>query len=362
MAKVRLDKVVKRFKDVVAIHGIDLTIEDKEFFTLVGPSGCGKSTILNIIAGLEEPSSGRVFFDEVPVDGRSPKERDVAFVFQSYALYPHMNVYENMAFPLKMAKFPKEEIGDRVRRAVGLLNLEGLLLRWPRELSGGQKQRVALGRAIVRSPKVFLLDEPLSNLDAVLRVQMRAELKKLQHRLQTTFIYVTHDQAEAMTLSHRLAVIKEGRIVQCGTPKEVYDSPINKFVASFMGSPPMNFIPGRFLDGQVEIGPYKLTLGPEESKALREKLGSQELLLGIRPENMSLAAERLPGGIEGRVLVVEPMGAESFVNLDFEGQRIVVKAPADFSPEEDSQLFFVPEIRKLHFFDINTEENILARG
>ncbi|MFQ5957712.1 MAG: ABC transporter ATP-binding protein, partial [Candidatus Brocadiales bacterium] len=288
MASVRLEGVAKRFGDTEIIHGIDLTVEDKEFFTLVGPSGCGKSTILNIIAGLEVLSSGKVLFNREPVDRLSPKERDVAFVFQSYALYPHKNVYENIAFPLRMAKAAEAEIDSKVRNAAGLLGLEKLLHRMPKELSGGQRQRVALGRAIVRSPKVFLLDEPLSNLDAALRVQMRGELKRLQHRLQCTFIYVTHDQAEAMTLSDRLAVIKDGRVEQCGTPREVYDRPLNMFVASFLGSPPMNFIHGRFSDGHVEIGDYGLLLSPEKSKALEDKLQTEKVVLGIRPENVKL--------------------------------------------------------------------------
>lgn len=361
MASVRLEGIAKRFRDVEAIHGIDLYVEDKEFFTLVGPSGCGKSTILNIIAGLEVPSAGRTLFDEEPVDGLSPKERDIAFVFQSYALYPHKSVYENIAFPLSMAKVAETEIDSKVRNAAVLLGLEELLHRMPRELSGGQRQRVALGRAIVRNPKVFLLDEPLSNLDAALRVQMRAELKRLQHRLQCTFIYVTHDQAEAMTLSDRLAVIRNGSIEQCGTPRDVYDRPLNKFVASFLGSPPMNFIPGRFSDSHVEIDGYGLLLSPEESKALEGKLQTEEVILGIRPENVKLSSQESPGTLKAVVSVVEPMGAESFVNLLFSGHKVVARTSADFTAREDEELFISFDKGKMHFFDAVTEENVTLK-
>ncbi|MFQ5862980.1 MAG: ABC transporter ATP-binding protein [Candidatus Brocadiales bacterium] len=361
MASVRLEGIVKSFGNVEAIHGIDLTVGDKEFFTLVGPSGCGKSTILNIIAGLEELSSGRILFNEEPVDGLSPKERDVAFVFQSYALYPHKNVYENIAFPLRMAEVAVAEIDSKVRNAASLLGLEEFLHRMPKELSGGQRQRVALGRAIVRNPRVFLLDEPLSNLDAALRVQMRAELKRLQHRLQCTFIYVTHDQAEAMTLSDRLAVIRDGRVEQCGTPREVYNRPLNKFVASFLGSPPMNFIPGRFLQRHVEIGNYGLLLSPEESQVLDKKLRTQKVILGIRPENVKLFSQERPGTFKAIVSVVEPMGAESFVTLVFSGHRIVARVGADFTAREDEELFIAFDKEKLHFFDATTEKNVLLK-
>lgn len=361
MAGIRLERIVKVFGDTEIIHGIDLTVKDKEFFTLVGPSGCGKSTVLNIIAGLEGLSSGRVLFDGEPVDELSPKERDVAFVFQSYALYPHKNVYENIAFPLRMADVTGADIDDKVRNAADLLGLEEFLHRMPRELSGGQRQRVALGRAIVRNPRVFLLDEPLSNLDAALRVQMRAELKRLQHRLRCTFVYVTHDQAEAMTLSDRLAVIRDGRVEQCGTPREVYDRPVSKFVASFLGSPPMNFIPGRLLRQHIEIGDYGFSLSPEEFAALESRLKTEKVILGVRPENVKLFSHERPGTFKAVVSVVEPMGAESFVNLVFSGYRIVARTGADFTAGEDEELFVSFDKEKVHFFDAATEKNVLVK-
>lgn len=361
MSSVRLERVIKKFGNAEVIHGIDLTVRDKEFFTLVGPSGCGKSTILNIIAGLEGLSSGRVLFDEEPVDGLSPGERDVAFVFQSYALYPHKNVYENIAFPLRMANLPEAEIEDKVKKAATLLGLENLLHRMPRELSGGQRQRVALGRAIVRNPRVFLLDEPLSNLDAALRVQMRAELKGLQHRLKCTFIYVTHDQAEAMTLSDRLAVIKDGRVEQCGTPREVYDRPINKFVASFLGSPPMNFMLGNLTDRYINIGNYKIPLSAEATKLLRSRPQGEKVILGIRPENVKLSSQECPEALKATVSVVEPMGAECIVNLTLAGQRIVARTGTDFAAQEDEELFITLDKERMHFFDPVTEKNLLLK-
>jgi len=242
MAEVRFEKVGKTYRDIRVIHGLNLTIQDGEFFTFVGPSGCGKSTVLNLIAGLVPVTEGNIYFDDTLVNENSPKERDVAMVFQSYALYPHMTVYRNIAFPLTMKKMHKKKIDEEVQRVAALLGLEQLLQRKPKELSGGQRQRVALGRAIIRKPKVFLMDEPLSNLDARLRIEMRAELKKLHHELNITTVYVTHDQSEALSLSERIAVLSDGAIQQCGTPQEVYLKPANTFVAGFIGSPPMNFM------------------------------------------------------------------------------------------------------------------------
>lgn len=362
MASVRLENVVKRFGDTEIIHGVDLTVEDKEFFTLVGPSGCGKSTILNIIAGLEDLSSGRVLFDEEPVGELSPRERDVAFVFQSYALYPHKNVYENMAFPLRMAKVNEAEIDSKVKDAAELLGLGDLLHRMPKELSGGQRQRVALGRALVRNPRVFLLDEPLSNLDAALRAQMRTELKRLQHRLKSTFVYVTHDQAEAMTLSDRLAVIRDGRIEQCGTPREVYERPLNKFVASFLGSPAINLVPGRFMNGFVEIGTCRQSLSPEESQALKSRLSTEKVELGVRPENVKLSRKEGPGTFKTTVAMVEPVGAESFVTVMFSGNTVVARTAADFPAREQEEMFVSFDKEKMHFFDASTGENVVIKG
>lgn len=359
MASVRLEAVVKKFADTEVIHGVNLSVEDKEFFTLVGPSGCGKSTILNIIAGLEDLSSGRVLFDGKSVDSLSPRERDVAFVFQSYALYPHKNVYENIAFPLRMSGAGKDEIDTRVGNAAELLGLKELLDRMPRELSGGQRQRVALGRAIVRNPRVFLLDEPLSNLDAALRAQMRSELKGLQHRLKCTFVYVTHDQAEAMTLSDRLAVVKDGRIEQCGTPQEVYDHPSNRFVGSFLGSPPMNFIPARLAGQFVETGGHRLSLKAEEFGLLKTGLQTEKVVLGVRPENVKLFPQEGPDTFKATISVVEPMGAESFVSLMFSGHKIIARTEADFSATEGEVVFASFDREKVHFFDDATGENVL---
>ncbi len=361
MAGIRLERITKKFGGTEVIRGIDLEIQDKEFFTLVGPSGCGKSTLLNIIAGLEELTSGRVLFDGEAVDALSPRDRDVAFVFQSYALYPHKNVYENVAFPLRMAAMPEGVIDSKVKEAAALLGLEGLLQRMPRELSGGQRQRVALGRALVRDPKVFLLDEPLSNLDAALRVQMRAELKKLQHGLRCTFVYVTHDQAEAMTLSDRLAVIRDGRIEQYGSPREVYDRPVNTFVASFLGSPPMNLIPATFAKERVEIGDFALPLSSGEARALAGRLQTEKVILGIRPENVKLLSQEKPGSFEAVVSVIETMGAENFVNLVLSGHRIVARTRTDFVAREEERLFVAFEKNSLHLFDAVTEENVLLK-
>src|SRR5512136_2441857 len=253
MARVILEGISKSFGNVEAVRDFDLTVEDKEFVILVGPSGCGKSTALRMVAGLEEPTRGMIYIGDREVNDLPPKDRDIAMVFQEYALYPHMSVYKNMAFGLKLKKFPREEIDQRVKDASEILGIETLLERKPKQLSGGQRQRVAVGRAIVRKPAVFLFDEPLSNLDAKLRVQMRAEIKKLQARLQVTSVYVTHDQIEAMTMGHRIAVLHAGKLQQVGTPLEVYERPANLFVAAFIGTPPMNFLDARLADGGAAL-------------------------------------------------------------------------------------------------------------
>ena len=316
MAEVVLEKITKVFPGhVTAVDRMDLNIRDQEFIVLVGPSGCGKSTTLRMIAGLEEITEGTIRIGERIVNDVPPKNRDIAMVFQNYALYPHMTVYKNMAFGLKLRKFPKKEIDERVRHAAKILGIEELLNRKPKALSGGQRQRVAVGRAIVRQPAAFLFDEPLSNLDAKLRVEMRAELKRLHHRLSTTTVYVTHDQEEAMTLGDRIVVMKDGLIQQCGAPLEVYNSPANRFVAGFVGTPPMNFFDGRLeaRNGDVffEEGTFQIRLPEEKSGKARERIG-QEAILGVRPEAMSLHAQ---GRFEGqdnvlptKVLVVEPLG------------------------------------------------------
>src|SRR5512144_698453 len=287
MTGIRFENITKTFGSISVIKDLSLTIHDGEFFTFVGPSGCGKSTILNMIAGLEDVTGGSLLFDDRVVNGLSPKDRDVAMVFQSYALYPHMSVYENIAFPLRMKKEMKEVIDKEVRRVASILGIAGFLLRKPRELSGGQRPRVALARAIVRRPKVFLMDEPLSSLDARLRMETRAELKKLHRELEITTIYVTHDQAEALGLSDRIAVLKDGVVQQVGTPQEVYANPENMFVGGFIGSPPMNFIPCRVLKkAPLEIDCFGLLIRPHTEHAP----AGGELLAGVRPDDVSVTS------------------------------------------------------------------------
>ncbi|MBE7704738.1 MAG: sn-glycerol-3-phosphate ABC transporter ATP-binding protein UgpC [Cyanobacteria bacterium SIG29] len=284
MARVELKNVTKIYDKKVIIDNVNLTIEDKEFLVLVGASGCGKSTILRMIAGLEDITKGEIFIEDKCVNNIHPKDRDIAFVFQNYALYPHMSVYENMAFPLKMRKMKKNEIDAKVKEVAQILDLTELLNRKPKQLSGGQRQRVALGRAIVRNPKVFLMDEPLSNLDAKLRVQMRSEIKKLHQKLQTTFIYVTHDQTEALTMGDRIAVIEKGVIQQIGTPHEIYNNPTNKFVGGFLGSPSMNFINAEIKENTISINNKTFELNEEQKTKLN---GKKEVIIGIRPENFN---------------------------------------------------------------------------
>lgn len=319
MAGIRLENVEKSFGDVPVIKELDLTINDGEFFTFVGPSGCGKSTILNMIAGLEPVTKGRIYFDDVLVNELSPKERDVAMVFQSYALYPHMNVYENIAFPLKMKKTTTDDIGSEVKRVASILGLEGLLDRRPKELSGGQRQRVALGRAIIRKPKVFLMDEPLSNLDARLRIEMRVELKRLHQELKITTVYVTHDQAEAMSVSDRIAVIHEGEVQQCGPPLEVYLKPANIFVGSFIGSPPINFIQCSVKNRQ----PFEIECNGACLSSKVERLPEKDtVLVGIRPEEVNISRKRPEGSIEVTVSLIEPAGPFNWVDVKWDRVRV----------------------------------------
>lgn len=351
MAEICLEKVRKSFGDVQVIRELDLTIRDGEFFTFVGPSGCGKSTLLHMLAGLETVSGGTISFDGVVVNELSPRERDVAMVFQSYALYPHMTVYDNMAFPLKMQKRGKEEIREQVERVAATLGLKELLHRKPRELSGGQRQRVALGRALIRRPRVFLMDEPLSNLDARLRIEMRAELKRLHQELKTTSIYVTHDQAEAMSLSDRVAVLSGGEILQCAPPAEVYARPANTFVAGFIGSPPMNFIlatVSRSDPPEVDCNGVVLTPGigtlPEQGR----------LTAGIRPEDMSVRERPVAGSVEVVVSLVEPAGSFNWIDFTWNGVAAKGVAPvaALFGAGERAYMSF--PAGKVHLFDAAT--------
>lgn len=326
MSEIRFEKIKKRFKDIAVIRELDMTINDGEFFTFVGPSGCGKSTILNMIAGLESITEGNMYFDKIRVNDLSPKERDVAMVFQSYALYPHMTVYENIAFPLRMKKTKQEIVDEEVKRIADLLGLGDLLYRKPKELSGGQRQRVALGRAIIRRPKVFLMDEPLSNLDARLRVEMRAELKRLHHKLKITTVYVTHDQSEAMSLSDRISILHQGEIQQSGTPSEVYLRPANIFVAGFIGSPPMNFIPAtvRSYD-PIEIDCNGIVFSP----VVESPVKGGNLSAGIRPEDILLNEEKSEGSIEVTVSLIEPAG--SFNWVDFIWNEVKVKGTSQLN-------------------------------
>lgn len=348
MASIRFEKVQKKFDDVVVIKELNMTINDGEFFTFLGPSGCGKSTILHLIAGLEPVTEGSIYFDDAVINTFSPKARDVAMIFQSYALYPHMTVYENIAFPLKMKQVSKDIIHKEVTDIVPTLGLEGLLHRKPRELSGGQRQRVALGRAIIRKPKVFLMDEPLSNLDARLRVEMRAELKKLHQRLKITTIYVTHDQSEAMSLSERIAVIHQGEIQQCGTPFEIYGKPANIFVAGFIGSPPINVIPALIRTREpLEVMCNEMTLFPR----LNNPLEGTNLLVGIRPEDILISSEKSENTIAGTVSLIESVGAFNWTDFMWNDIKVKGTSRADEPLTVGDEAFMKISSDKVLFFD-----------
>jgi len=363
MAQVTLESVTKRFDSVVAVKDVNLKIEDKEFVVLVGPSGCGKSTTLRMVAGLEEISGGTIKIGDRVVNDVPPKDRDIAMVFQNYALYPHMSVYDNMAFGLKLRKFPKSEIEQRVREAAEILGIQELLQRKPRALSGGQRQRVAVGRAIVRKPQVFLFDEPLSNLDAKLRVAMRAELKKLHDRLQSTVIYVTHDQVEAMTMGDRIVIMKDGLIQQVGHPLDVYATPRNQFVAGFIGSPAMNFIPCNVAaqNGGLCFAAPGLTLPvpAAKAKALAEFQG-KKVVMGIRPEDMREASPQDPAQatFEASVEVVEPIGHEIYLNVLINGTEVVARVSPDTPVKVGQKIKLAATVDKLHAFDPQTEQAI----
>ncbi len=364
MAELILEHIYKEFdKNVTAVSDFHLHIEDEEFIVFVGPSGCGKSTTLRMIAGLEEITSGSIYINGTRVNDVAPKDRDIAMVFQNYALYPHMTVYGNMAFGLKNRKFPKAEIHDRVMNAAKILGLEELLERKPKALSGGQRQRVALGRAIVRDAQVFLMDEPLSNLDAKLRVQMRAEIAMLHQRLKTTTIYVTHDQTEAMTMATRLVVMKDGFIQQIGSPKEVYEHPENVFVGGFIGSPAMNFFEGIVQEGSFRIGDTRLSIPDSQMEMLRSRAYiGKEAIIGIRPEHIEEGTFGDGGGTKSSVSVQvdvsELTGAETMVYSSLEGQKFVARLSAETAirPGELVNLAFVMD--KVHFFDKDTELRI----
>ena len=378
MASLSLRNVYKRYPGcVTAVSDFNLEIKDKEFIILVGPSGCGKSTTLRMVAGLEEISDGEIYIGDKLVNDVAPKDRDIAMVFQNYALYPHMTVFDNMAFGLKLRKTPKDEIKRRVEEAARILDISHLLERKPKALSGGQRQRVALGRAIVREPKVFLLDEPLSNLDAKLRAQMRTEISKLHQRLGTTFIYVTHDQTEAMTMGTRIVVMKSGLIQQVDTPNNLYLYPCNLFVAGFIGSPQMNFIEAKLLkegeDYLVEFGSedtktragvkYKIKLPASKNKDnCLEPYAGKEIIMGIRPENVhneeDLIAQYKDGIVEADVEVTELMGAETYLYMNCEGQAINARVSPTNTARPGDKITIAFETAKIHLFDKDTEITI----
>ena len=357
MASVTIQAVKKNFGETPILHGVDIDIPDGSFTVLVGPSGCGKSTLLRMIAGLEHISGGEVRIGNKRVNDVPPKERDIAMVFQNYALYPHMTVRENMAFSLELAKKDKATVDSKVGRAAEILALGALLDRYPRQLSGGQRQRVAMGRAIVRDPQVFLFDEPLSNLDAKLRVAMRSEIKELHQRLKTTSIYVTHDQIEAMTMGDKIVVMRDGRIEQTGSPLELYDRPANQFVAGFIGSPAMNFLPGtlrRNASGtRVELADgTQLDAPPRTGGA-----DGLSVIFGTRPEHLTLADT---GGIAAKVVVMEPTGMDTFIACRHEGVDLsaVFRERHDFAP--GSTIHLLPDLQRAHLFDAGTGQRLAA--
>jgi len=369
MAEVILKNIRKVYdKEVVAVDDANIEIKDKEFVVLVGPSGCGKSTTLRMIAGLEEITAGEISIDGTIVNDVPPKDRDIAMVFQNYALYPHMSVYQNMAFGLKLRKYPKDEFEARVQEAADILGIQELLERKPKALSGGQRQRVAVGRAIVRKPKVFLFDEPLSNLDAKLRVQMRTEISKLHTRLGATMVYVTHDQVEAMTMGDRIVVMRDGLIQQIDKPLHLYNKPVNQFVAGFIGSPSMNFIRGTLSSNGNGIlfdeGNVQLALPTGHGDQLGGHVG-QEVTLGIRPEDIhdpdTIGRNVETVEIAAKVEVVEPMGNEVFLNLTTGKTAFVARVDPLHMPQVDQTVKLVVEIDKAHFFALDNQESLLQK-
>ena len=368
MASVTLDRVTKRFGEVTAVNNVTIEVLDREFLVLVGPSGCGKSTTLRLIAGLEELTDGNIYIGDRLVNDVAPKDRDIAMVFQSYALYPHMSVYDNLAFGLKLRKTPKKEIERRVQEAAELLAIGELLDRKPKQLSGGQRQRVALGRAIVREPKVFLMDEPLSNLDAKLRVQTRAELIRLHERLQTTVIYVTHDQTEAMTMGSRIAVLRDGVLQQLGSPQNVYDSPSNMFVAGFIGSPAMNFFDAKLIgsvdDMKVELsgGAAVLNVPPDKRARYADYLG-KDVIFGLRPEDMFdpvFAPSRTTEKelVRGQVDVFEPLGSEVYLYMIAGDDSFIARVDPRTGAAVGTEYELVFDMNTMHIFDPATQEAI----
>jgi len=363
MAEIELRDVTKRFGKVTAVDRINLTVEDKEFLALVGPSGCGKTTTLRMIAGLEELTEGDIYIGDLKVNDIPPKDRDIAMVFQNYALYPHMSVYKNMSFGLRLRKFPKGQIDARVKEGARILGIEELLGRKPKELSGGQRQRVAMGRAIVRKPQAFLFDEPLSNLDAKLRVQMRGELAKLHEQLETTIVYVTHDQIEAMTLAERIVVMKDGVIMQMGTPLEVYNNPKNIFVAGFIGSPAMNLLDVRVMEQNgslfVQGENFRMAV-PADLRDRYLKVKDREAILGIRPQHIFDKGIRgpFPGGepLRATVEVIEPVGSEVILLATCGSAQVTAMVDPQTLAKPHAEIEFLVDMNQMHLFNKSTEE------
>ena len=363
MARIQFEAVRKQYPNgYTALENLNLDIADKEFLVLLGPSGCGKSTTLNMIAGLEDVTEGNLRFDDDVMNTTPPHKRDVAMVFQSYALYPHKTVYDNIAFGLKMRKFDKQEIDRRVRDAARRLEIEPLLERRPDQLSGGQRQRVALGRAMVRQPQVFLMDEPLSNLDAALRISMRAEIKQLHQAMQTTFVYVTHDQAEALTLADRIVVMRSGVVQQIGAPDAIYERPANMFVASFLGNPPINFLKGRLTrTGDALVfrnGGTTLTLPPEAAQKLSGYDG-REVVLGIRAEDVEEEGAAEGSLLTGRILSVLPVGSDQFLELEVADAKLFFRVGKECRHKAGDQATLAINMHRLHVFDPDTTQNLL---
>jgi len=355
--KVAYDNVIKKYGSILGVDGLHLEIRAGEFIVLLGPSGCGKTTTLRMLAGLEDVTSGRIYIGDRCINDVPPRDRDVAMVFQSYALYPHMTVAQNIAYPLKVRKAPKNEIPGRVQKVMELLGIGELGSRRPKELSGGQRQRVALARAIVRQPRIFLMDEPLSNLDAKRRLEMRGELKRLQYELGTTTLYVTHDQAEAMTLAHRVAVMDHGRLQQFDTPLNIYARPANRFVAGFLGSPNMNLLDGRLDHAERCFAGRELTLRlPAE--VLSGLRGTESVTLGVRPEDVTLATAETAGAMPAKIYVTEALGNETFVFLHAGQEKIVARADADVRLDMEAHVWVSFNPQKLHFFDQQTGERV----
>jgi len=362
MAEVILKDITKVYDGgVKAVDKANIHIKDQEFVVLVGPSGCGKSTTLRMVAGLEDISDGELLIDGKRMNEEAPKDRDIAMVFQNYALYPHMSVYDNMAFGLKIRKYPKADIDSRVKEAAQILDIEELLERKPKALSGGQRQRVAVGRAIVRKPKVFLFDEPLSNLDAKLRVQMRAEIGALHSRLSATMIYVTHDQVEAMTMGDKIVVMKGGIIQQIGSPLKLYNEPINRFVAGFIGSPPMNVAVAKVTEegGNIVITEegMKVTISDNRKETLKAYVG-KELLVGIRPEDLDFTTTPVDNNMVAKVVVIEPLGAETQLHINTGSHTFTTKNEPTIQVKVGDTVNFTPRLEKLHFFDLETERSL----